>query len=311
VALPLWIVIALVLAAGDAKRTNLVPREAGQFNFLFRIFPIPVAGILVLIYAGAYWEPTAHGARMVRATLHATEELAQAMNPPPEGMLISENLAREIHSDRVGFIRSHILRPLQIAEAANPDDMRYVRMQADWLRVIWQLSRGGDRRDAIQLDVLAKIAKAIENDPVNRENWLSKAGLEGIFAESLQLESYNPTLAVSWPWGPFFTLQLPPQPLGGLVRLFNEPSETRAAKAARSSWSKRAEALAAAVKLGPTQLSIRYDLAMAHAAADHKKLAQDQARETLRLNSKVNSARRLPLRQRKQLESLVDAKPSR
>src|SRR5262249_4217750 len=172
VALPLWIVIALVLAAGDAKRANQVPGQAGQFNFLLRILPIPVAGILVLIYAGTYWEPTAHGARMVRATLHATEELAQAMNPPPDGLLISENRAREIRSDRVGFIRSHILRPLQIAEEANPDDMRYVRMQADWQRVIWQLSRGSSRRDAIQLDALAKIAKAIENDPVNRENWL-------------------------------------------------------------------------------------------------------------------------------------------
>jgi O-antigen ligase len=311
VALPMWIAIALVLAAADAKRATQGEAKAGQFGFLLRILPIPVAGVLLLIYGGTYWEPTAQGARMVRAELRATEELAEAINPPPGEQLISDNRAREIRSNRVAFIRSHILRPIQLAAAANPDDMRYVRMQADWQRVIWQLSRGGQGRDTIQTEALSMVEKAITNDPMNRENWLAKAELERVFAESFQLESFNPTLAVSWPWGPFFTLQLPTQPLGALVRIFNEPSKTRAAQAAQAAWSERADALAQAIKLGPTQLRIRYELAMAYAASGQIKKARDQARESLRLQRDVHPSRKLPVRQREQFQQLLDAKPSR
>jgi hypothetical protein len=311
VAIPMWIAIALVLAAGDAKRADQGSAKPGQFGFLLRILPIPVAGVLLLIYGGTYWEPTAQGARMVRSTLRATEELAQAINPQPGEQLITDNRAREIRSNRAGFISDRMLRPLQLAAAANPDDMRYVRMQADWLRVIWQLTRGGPRRDTIQGETLSMIEKAITNDPMNRENWLAKAEIERVFAESFQLESFYPTFAVSWPWGPFFTLQLPPQPLGALVRLFNEPSKTRAAEAARSALSDRADALAQAVKLGPTQLRIRYDLAMAYAASGQLRKARDQAHESLRPQRDVHPSRRLPVWQREQLQQLLVAKPPR
>jgi hypothetical protein len=315
VALPLWTVMGLLVAACDARRVRAVhsSEPKGQFGFLLRVLPIPISGLLVLLYGLTYLKPTVQGAREVRRAIRAASDYAQTFYPPPGRLLISDSRSREIRNHPIAFIRQFILGPLQRAADANPDDMRYVRMlvQEDWFAVIWQNSRRGESRNKIQLEALGLTAKAIENDPVNRENWLAKARLEFIFAESLQLESWNPTLAVSCPWGPFFSLQLPPQPLGALVRLYNEPAKTLAAKSAQAAWSNRADALAEAVRLGPTQPRIRYELVVAYRYAGRDKIWENQARGLLRLNRDVHPSRRLSLAQRDQIQHWLEPGTSR
>jgi hypothetical protein len=304
VALPLWICTALVMATCDARTVRSHPRleQAGQFGLLLGVLPILISGLFVLIYCLTYWEPTIQGARLVRRAMTAGGEYAQTIYAQPDALAIPENRAREIRTKPITFITQHILGPLKKAAEANPDDMRYVLQQADWYRVIWQHSRGGGRRDAVQLEALDLMAKVLINDPLNRENWLAQARLELIIAETLQLDSWYATQAVSWPWGPFFNLQLPPQPIEAVVRILN----LRAAKAAQTAWSDRANALAEAVKLGPTQLLVRYDLVVAYRFAGQEKSAKDQARELLRLDRAVHRSRRLPIAQHKQVQQWLE-----
>jgi O-antigen ligase len=312
VALPFWISLALVIAACDAgnARAGRRPGSASQFGFLLRVLPIPVSALLVLIYGGTYWLPTAEGARQFRKMVHSSQELAEAISDSPGLVAISEDRAKEIRTHRIGFIQANILKPLEIASSANPGDARYPRLQATWQGVIWQMLRGGKLRDKVQEDALKLVEKSQTLDPVDRENWLAEAKLDAIFARRLQLESWLPTLAVSWPWGPFFNLQLPPQPLGVWARHFNVPA-VRAGGAAQSVWSDEAKALAEAVKLGPTQLRIRYELVVAHRFAGKDREAREEAVDLLRSNRDAHPTRKLPIEQREQLRHWLDARSAR
>jgi hypothetical protein len=284
-------------------------KKPSQFGFLLRLLPIPLSALLVWIYGSTYWQPTVEGAKQFRRMVHASQELAEVVNQSPGLVSISER-AKEIRSNRISFVRTNILKPLEIAGAANPGDARYARLQATWQGVIWQMLPAGELRDQVQREALDLVKKAQTLDPLDRENWLAEAKLAGIFGRTLQLESWIPTLAVSWPWGPFFNLQLPPQPLGFWAKHFNVPA-SRAGQAAQSAWSDQVKALVEAARLGPTQLRIKYELVVAHRHAGQDRKARDEAIDLLRLNRDIDASRKLPQPQRDQLRYWLDARSSR
>src|SRR5262249_14763355 len=142
--------------------------------------------------------------------------------------LREEDWAVKIRKNPPNFVRQYVLLPLQTAAEANPDDARYRRGLADWTGVLWQLTHEDKHRDA----ALEHVHAAQVLDPKSREVWLLETQLRMMFGRDLQLQAWDPTLAILTPWGPFPNLSLPPQPLGAYVRIFQEPAKTKAAQAA-------------------------------------------------------------------------------
>src|SRR5262249_35043781 len=62
VAIPLWVLIALVVASWDAqmKQREWLEERGGQLDFLRRIVPIPACAALVIAYYGLVLQPTAY-----------------------------------------------------------------------------------------------------------------------------------------------------------------------------------------------------------------------------------------------------------
>src|SRR5262249_55440360 len=152
------------------------------------------------------------------------------------------------------YLRQYVLGPLQKAADANPDDVRYRRWLADWNSVLWQVTHNDKDRDA----ALEHVHAAQLMDRISRDVWMTEAQLRTIFGRHLQLRAWDPTLALLTPWGPFPNLSLPPQPLGAYVRIFQEPTKTKAAQAAHLEFQQAAKALEHAVDLSPTQVRLRF-----------------------------------------------------
>jgi hypothetical protein len=266
------------------------------------VLPIPVCAVLVIVYWGMFLQPTARGFTLSSQSLRAQQFLHMDMNPLP-GQAVPEEWARLIHPNRVRFVRQQILRPLEVASQANPDDARYLHSLADWTGVVWQMTGSPKDQDAAWRYAL----QAQGLDPVSRDGWLAEANLCTLFGKRLQLRSWNPTLAVSVPWGPFPTLQLPPQPLGALVRLYNEPRKTEAAGLAQVEFERARKALTEGVRLGPTQTGIRFQLVSALHVAGHDKEARREARRLLDIDRKTtHRSRRLPPDQREQIQRWLE-----
>jgi hypothetical protein len=303
VAIPLWVVVALVVTSWDAQG-NLAefPMESGgQFAFLRRVLPIPVCAILVMAYGGMLLR-TARGSSLARQSLRAQEYLRMDMNPLP-GEAVPEQWAKELHRGRVRFVRQQILHPLEVAFESNPEDARYLQSLANWTGVAWQMTDSEADRDSAW-----RYALRIQGlDPLSRDAWLTEANLCTMFCHRFQLRSWNPTLAVSTPWGPFPNLQLPSQPLGALVRLYNEPRKTEAAKLAQLELERAANALAEAVRLGPTQTYVRFQFVAGLQVAGHRTEAQREARRLLDIDRRTtHRSRRLTYEQREQIQRWLD-----
>jgi hypothetical protein len=305
VATSLWIIIALAVPAVPRPKVEReASRRTGQFDFLLRLLPIPICAALVIAYWGLCLQPTAQGARLARQSLKAGNYFGQVVNAGRED-LVPEEWRREIRRDRVGFVRRQILRPLQDAAQANPEDARYPRALADWTGVIWQMTRRDtDRNTAREYAHQTQVL-----DPFGREGWLSEAALDAVFGRSFQLQSWDPVLAVSVPWGPFFSLQMPLQSLGAYVRIWQELAKTPLAKAAQMEFDQAVRALETAVRLSPTQPYLRLQLVAGLEAAGYGKEAVRQARELLKLDQKASHrSRKLTPQQREQLQRLLDSR---
>jgi hypothetical protein len=310
VAIPLWVVIALVVVPweADVSHSQRPIRQGGQFAFLGRILPIPVCAALVMVYWGLFLHPTAQGAGLARHALKASEDFRRAVYAPPRGgQLVRETQVGDVRRDPAGFVRRHILRPLQAASEANPEDVRYLRSLAFWTGEVWRMTR----RDADRAAALEYVHKAQAEDPLNVENFLTEAHLEVMASQVLQLQAWNPTLAVSTPWGPFFTLQVPIQPLGLLVRTRNAPAQTAAGKAAHLASENAAKALADAVQLSPTQARLHFQLMTGLQVAGHIKDAEREARRTLELDRNAHRSRKLAPLQREQIQRWLDSRPAK
>src|SRR5262249_36616278 len=188
---------------------------------------------LVIAYYGLILQPTAYGAALARHSLLAQEYFQRSLGPH-EAESVPPDWEQAIRRNRPGFVRQQIIRPLEIAFSANPGDARYLPPMALWSGVVWQMTGNKVDREAAWEYAL----QAEELDPVSRDGWLAEASLCAMFGRQFQLQSWIPTLAVSTPWGPFPNLQLPPQPLGALVRWRNEPAKTPAAKSAQSEFQR-------------------------------------------------------------------------
>jgi O-antigen ligase/tetratricopeptide (TPR) repeat protein len=303
VATSLWIIIALALPALPLRKAEQdAPRRAGQFDFLLRLLPVPICAALVMAYWGLFLQPTAQGARLARQALKAGNYFGQVVNAGRDD-LVPEEWRREIRRNHVGFVRQQILRPLQVAAQANPEDARYPRWLADWTGVVWQMTRRDTDRQAAreyahQTQVL---------DPFGRGGWLAEATLDAMFGSAFQLQSFYPILAASVPWGPFFNLQLPPQPLGAYVRIWQEPTKTRQAKAAQMEFDQAVKALETAVRLSPTQVYLRFQLAAGLEAAGYWKEAERLERELLKNDPKAtHRSRKLTPQQREQIQRWLE-----
>jgi hypothetical protein len=308
VATTLWIVIALAAAATQGQKAERAasPRT-GQFDFLFRLLPVPICAGLAMAYWALFLQPTWRGAALTRQALRAGNYFDLVVNAGRND-LVPEEWVREIRRDHVGFVRRHIIRPLQIAAQANPDDARYPRGLSDWTGVVWQMTRGDADRNAAR--EFAHQTQVL--DPLGLDGWLTEAHLEAMFGGYLQLHSWDPVLAVSWPWGPFFNLQLPPQPLGAFVGVFQAPAKTRQAKAAHLEFDQAVRALETAVKLSPTQTYLRFQLAAGLEAAGYAKEAERQERELLKLDQRpVHRSRKLTVQQRDQIQRWLDSRSNK
>jgi hypothetical protein len=170
---------------------------------------------------------------------------------------------------------------------------------ANWTRVAWQMTGRDSDRDAAWRYAL----HAQELDPVSREGWLTEANLCTLFGQHLQLRSLTSTLAVSIPWGPFPNLQLPPQPLGTLAFY----SHIQTARRAQVEFERAINAFAEAVRLGPTQTGIRFQLVSALHVAGYDKEARREARRLLDIDRETtHRSRRLTPDQREQIQRWLE-----
>jgi O-antigen ligase len=306
VAIPLWVVIALVVSSWEARMPPCEePAEiGGQFAFLRRVLPIPACAILVLVYGASFLLPTLKGADLATQSLRAQEYLRSFLKPSA-GKSVPGKWVRDIRRNPVEFVRQQILRPLQLAHERNPEDARYLRALAIWTSVAWQMQTresDADRESAVRYALHAQ-----ELDPVSRDGWLIDADLCTLFGRRFQLEAWSPILAVSTPWGPFPNLQLPSQPLGAMIRVFEPPSRTKAGQAALREWEGAEKSLAEAVRLGPTQNQIRYRLVTVYQLAGHREDAKREARTLLAIEAKTkHTSRRVTDEQREHLRRVAD-----
>jgi O-antigen ligase len=301
VATPLWVVVALVVASWDAQAKRVAAPAAepgGQFAFLCRVLAIPACAVVVMVYLALFLFPTIKGTDLALQSLRAQQYLRMYL-APPGGTAIPAEWALAIRRDRVGFVRQQILKPLLRAVEANPEDARYLRTLALWTGVVWQMTQRDADREAASRHALHVQGL----DPVSRDGWLAEAELSAMFGRPLQLEAWTPTLAVSTPWGPFANLQLPPQPLGTLVLFSGGATKNKAALAAQAQFDRAAKALAEAVRLGPTQIQIRFRLVIGLQAAGDSDEAEREARQLLRIDDKsTQPSRHLSTEQRKQVQ---------
>jgi hypothetical protein len=300
VATSLWIVIALALASlpapgtvGDARGRA---KWAGQFAFLARVLPVPICAALVMWYGATFVQPIAQGARLARRALDAGQKFS-IINQPQLLNETTEAWARQIQRNPVNYLRQYVLRPLQAAAEANPEDARYRRWLADWTGVIWQLTHDSNDRTA----ALDHIYAAQVIDPRNREVWLTEAHLLTMFGRHLQLQAWRPILAISTPWGPFWNIPIPPQPAGAYVRIFQEPAKTKAAQTAHTDFDHAAKSVGRAVALSPTQPRLRYQLVEGLLAAGQVKQAELEARQVIGLDNAAHRWRKLTPPQREQV----------
>jgi hypothetical protein len=227
------------------------------------------------------------------------------MNRHP-GVIVEENATREILRNPVGYVRRAILRPLETSAAASPDDSRYPHLLADWTGVLWQLTRNDKDRNAAREFAL----KVQTLDPLNREGFLSEAHLDMQFARYFQMKSWSPTLAAATPWGPFFAIPIPAQPLGILMTVLHHPLHNQFARIAREELHQAAEALQHAVELGPTQISIRWEWLGALQASGEIRKAEGEAYRILDMDRKAtHPSRRLTSRQREQIQAWLTSLP--
>jgi O-antigen ligase len=310
VAQPLWIVSALALPRQEAapRKHRLGARNSrSQFELLARLLPLPICGALALVYVSAVVGPTYSGERLTQQALRASERFAAAMNRQP-GVILEENVTREIQRNPVGYVRRAILRPLETSAAASPDDSRYPHLLADWTGVLWQLTRTDKDRNAAREFAL----KVQTLDPLNREGFLSEAHLEMQFARHFQMKSWSPTLAAATPWGPYFAIPIPAQPLGVLMTVFQHPLHNQFARMAREELHQAAEALQHAVELGPTQILIRWEWLGALQASGEIGKAELEAYRILDMDQKAtHPSRRLTSRQRDQIQAWLASLPKK
>jgi hypothetical protein len=308
VAQPLWIVAAIALAPTTSPAVS--KELGGPFAFIIRFLPIPIIAALGLFYSTMFLEPVATGAHLSRLSLRAGNYLSILNDPTRED--VPPDIAREIRRNPRAYIDHSVLRSLQIAAEANPEDSRYLISLADWTGVLWQLSRDDPKhRDTIR-DTARRYALACQaKDPKNREGFLVEARLEAMFGAHFLARSWQPTLAVSAPWGPFPQM-LPIQPLGSFVRIFEEPSLTPAWKTAHLEYDQSAAALGHAVDLSPTQPSVRFQYMGALISAGQTKEAERQANELLRRDrAAVHKSRRLTDPQREHVYRWLQARQPR
>jgi hypothetical protein len=308
VAQPLWIVAAIALASDAPPKAG--QERASLLGFAIRFLPVPILGVLALIYWTMFLEPVAEGAKLVRLALRAENYLAVLNNPNIEG--VPENVRAEIRRNPRAFVDQAVLRPLQRAAEASPGDSRHPSSLANWTGVLWQLVRDDPRySDPIRNEARNYALKCREMDPFNREGYMAEATLEEMFGSDFMRRSWQPTLAVSVPWGPFPQM-LPVQPLGGFVALYEAPSVTPASKTARLEFEQAATALRHAVELSPTQPFVRFRYMGALISAGHTKEAERQANELLvRDRAATHKSRKLTDPQREQVSRWLQTRPNK
>jgi hypothetical protein len=309
VAQPLWIIVAIAVADPIALAP---PRETtGPLDFVIRLLPIPILGGLVLFYLTMFLEPVARGADLARLSLRAGNYYLLFLYKPADTR-IPPNIASDIRRHPRSYLDHSVLRPLQRAAEANPDDSRYQSALANWTGVLWQLVKDDPRYSDTIRDTARKHAlKCQAMDPFNREGFLAEATLEAMFGAHFHARSWQPTLAVSVPWGPFPQM-LPIQPLGCFVHILEEPSRTPAWKTAHLEYEQSAVALGHAKDRSPTQLSVRFQYMGALVSAGRVKEAELEASEILRRDrAALHKSRKLSNPQREHVYRWLKARQTK
>lgn len=304
----LWIIAAIVLAPAASVPADR--KASGSLGFLMRFLPIPILGGLGLLYSTMFVEPVATGAHLARLALHAENYLPVLNDPTYAG--VPEDIKTRIRRNPPSFVEQSVLRPLELAAEANPGDSRYRLSLANYTGVLWQLVRNDPRfSESIRDQARAHALDCQRMDPLNREGYLTEARLDAMFAAHSLARSWQPSLALMVPWGPFPQM-LPIQPLGVLVQLTESRYLKPGLRTARQEYEQAAAALGHAVDLSPTQPYTRFEYMGALISAGRITEAERQANELLRRDrAAAHRSRRLTDPQREHIYRWLQSRQNR
>jgi hypothetical protein len=294
VAGPMWVAIALTLAAVSARREAVENSSPGADGAAARYLPLPIFGALALAYLVYVFEPVTSA----HALLQKGERSGRAYLDQ-----IDKNKEATFLAPLKGFKRD-VIAPLDEAAKDDPDDAHIQAALAAWYGQLFRLElmAGYDSRRAQEeaADLAVKAAgRAQDLDPGEARGFLAEYQLHQLFAELLKVAADNLTRKAK---------KMANQALKGEM----EAQARRMEDQGRGEHVLAAKALARHVPDDPTNPILRYRIALAFVEGGDRAAGKSAAAAALELDDRLQRpTRRLTDQQREELRKVLGSAAGR
>jgi hypothetical protein len=287
VAGPLWVAIALTLAAVTARREVKEDSSPSAEGAAARYLPLPIFAAVALAYLVYVFEPVTSA----RALLQKGERSGRAYLDQ-----IEKNKEATFLAPLKGF-KKEVIAPLDEAAQNDLEDARIQAVRAAWYGQLFRLElmAGYDplrAREAADAAVKAAV-RAQQLDPGDARGFLAEYHLHQLFAELLQVAADNLTRKAK---------KTANQALKGEM----EVQARRMEDQGRGEHVLAARALARHVPDDPTNPILRYRIALAFVEGGDRAAGKGEAAAALELDDRLHRpTRRLTDQQREELRKVL------
>ncbi len=266
VATLLWAAIALALNACRSGRADV---PAGAPERALRIAAVPLLAGMAFVYLGLVFYPVSTAFALQQQAVHNGQRFQEQLGKKKGAIL----------QRPIGFLKNHVVKPLEEAARLTPDDARAQARLTSWYGELWRLEMLRDREAVGPEQEFVKALAA-----ASRAQRLDPEGIQGYMAE------YQLRLSVGQEWE-----RLAAMPA-------NRDNADKLRELARKQYREAAAALERYQPHDPTDVITRYLRAEALSRAGDPRAAARVARETLQLDqSLTRPMRRLSQDQVRQL----------